>query len=316
MSRLQIAGFDIPAGEKKQGWFDVPGTELSIPCTLIAGAGDGRTVLVTAGIHCAEYIGIEAAVELSRFLRPAELNGNVIILPLTNRSGFEHRTMSMVYEDGKNLNRVFPGDPEGSTAERLAHALMENFIRHTDAYIDLHSGDGYEQLTPYVYYVGDTSVEETSREMVRCVDVPYVVRSNSKTGGGYNVASASGIPSILIERGGMGQTNFAEVTADMEDVCNLLRHFGVLNGDPKYRDQQEFTRVIYEDAPVCGCWYPTKQAGERFKRGEVLGEIRDYFGNVQYTYRAKAQGLMLYQTASLTILNGGPMVAYGVLEDM
>lgn len=316
MSRLQIAGFDILAGKKKQDWFDIPGTELSIPCTLIAGAGEGRTVLVTAGVHCAEYVGIEAAIELARFLQPAELNGNVIILPLANRSGFEHRTMSMVYEDGKNLNRVFPGDPEGSTAERLAHALMENFIRHVDAYVDLHSGDGYEQLTPYVYYVGGTSVEDTAREMIRCVNVPYAVRSTCTTGGAYNVASVEGIPSILIERGGMGQASAAEVAADMEDVCNLLRYFGVLAGVPKYRDQQEFTRVIYEDAPDCGCWYPTKQAGERFQRGEVLGEIRDYFGNVQYICRAQAQGLMLYQTASLTILNGGPMVAYGVLEDM
>lgn len=315
MSKLQIAGFDVPAGEKKQVWFDIPGTELSIPCTLIAGEGKGRTVLVTAGVHCAEYVGIEAAIELSQILKPAELNGNVVILPLTNRSGFEHRTMSLVYEDGKNLNRVFPGDSEGSTADRLAYALMEGFIRHVDAYVDLHSGDGYEQLTPYVYYVGGTPAEEASREMVRCVNVPYAVRSNCTTGGAYNVASACGVPSILIERGGMGQSSFAEVEADVEDVCNLLRHLGVLGGAPKYREKQEFTQVFYEYAPDYGCWHPAKRVGERFKRDEVLGEIRDYFGNVKFTCRAQAQGLMLYQTTSLTILGGGPMVAYGVLED-
>lgn len=315
MSELRIAGFIVPAGEKKQCYFDVPGTDLSLPCTLIAGAKEGQTILVTAGVHCAEYVGIEAAMRLARELRPEELTGNVVILPLVNRSGFEHRTMSMVWEDGKNLNRVFPGNPNGSVAEKLAYALMENFIRRADAYIDLHSGDGYEELTPYVYYVGGTRVEAVSREMARRVDVSHVVRSGSTSGGAYNTASATGVPSILIERGGMGRWSEEEVQADIEDVCNVLKYLGILPGEVFAREQRKFTEVVYEDAPTCGCWYPTKRAGERFEAGETLGEINDYFGNVLFTCKAQAKGMMLYQTKSLTVLKGGPMVAYGVLEN-
>ena len=81
------------------------------------------TVLITAGIHNAEYVGIQAAIELSNELDVDKLKGNVVIVPLANRSGFENRTMSRVFEDGKNLNRVFPGDPDGSEADRLAHML-------------------------------------------------------------------------------------------------------------------------------------------------------------------------------------------------
>ena len=224
--------------------------------------------------------------------------------------------MSMVWEDGKNLNRVFPGDPNGSVAEKLAYALMENFIRRADAYIDLHSGDGYEELTPYVYYVGGTRVEAASRKMAhRVVSIPCAVRSGSVTGGAYNTASATGVPSILIERGGMGAWSESEVRADIEDVRNVLKYLGILPGEVLSREQREFTEVVYEDAPICGCWYPTKHAGERFEAGETLGEIHDYFGNVLFTCKAQAKGMMLYQTKSLTVLKDGPMVAYGVLEN-
>ena len=108
------------------------------------------------------------------------LRGNVIILPLANRSGFENRTMSRVYEDGKNLNRVFPGDREGSEADRLAHMLFEVFIKNVDAYIDLHCGDGYETLVPFCCYLGATPAEETAKRMVECVNVKYNVRSRCR----------------------------------------------------------------------------------------------------------------------------------------
>ena len=86
--------------------------------------------MITAGIHSAEFVGIQAAIELAEELKPENIRGTVVILPLVNRSGFEHRTMSMVYEDGKNLNRVFPGNPEGSTAEKLAYTVFREFILH------------------------------------------------------------------------------------------------------------------------------------------------------------------------------------------
>ena len=70
-----------------------------------------------------------------------------------------------------------------------------------------------------------------------------------------------------------------------------------------------------DDAPCSGCWYPEKQPGDRFRKGEKLGEIRDYFGNVLFTEIAPQDGVLLYQTASLNIIENGPMVSYGVPTD-
>ena len=110
MNVKMIAGHELTPGKTIKDHIHVEGTELHVPHVLLCGARPGPTVLISAGIHNAEYVGIQAAIELSNELDVTILRGNVIILPLANRSGFENRTMSRVYEDGKNLNRVFPGD--------------------------------------------------------------------------------------------------------------------------------------------------------------------------------------------------------------
>lgn len=311
MQAKMIAGHELMPGKTVKDHIHVEGTELHVPHVLLCGEQPGPTVLITAGIHNAEYVGIQAAIELSNELDVSTLRGNVVLVPLVNRSGFENRTMSRVFEDGKNLNRVFPGDREGSEAERLAHMLFEVFIRNADAYIDLHCGDGYETLIPYCYYLGDAPAEETAKRMVECVNVKYVVRSHCRTGGAYNLASLHGIPSVLIERGQLSLFSREEIEADKADVCNILRRLGVLNGDWIRYPKQELLEYN-DDAPCTGCWYPEKKPGDRFRKGEKLGEIRDYFGKSLFTELAPADGVLLYQTASLNIIEKGPMVSYGV----
>lgn len=110
MQAKMIAGHELTPGKTVKDHIHVEGTELHVPHVLLCGEQPGPTVLITAGIHNAEYVGIQAAIELSNELDVSALRGNVVLVPLVNRSGFENRTMSRVFEDGKNLNRVFPGD--------------------------------------------------------------------------------------------------------------------------------------------------------------------------------------------------------------
>ena len=114
MQVKSIAGHELTPGKTVKDHIHVEGTELHVPHVLLCGEQPGPTILISAGIHNAEYVGIQAAIELSNELKVSELRGSVVIVPLANRSGFENRTMSMVFEDGKNLNRVFPCDREVS----------------------------------------------------------------------------------------------------------------------------------------------------------------------------------------------------------
>jgi predicted deacylase len=270
-------------------------------------------LLVTAGIHNAEYVGIQAAIELSSEIDPEQLAGTLIIVPVANRSGFENRTMSMVHEDGKNLNRVFPGDASGTAADRLAHLLFNTFIKYADAYVDLHSGDGYEELIPYVYYVGDTVCEKQASAMASCVDTEFIVRSRCKTGGAYNIASVNGIPSVLIERGQLSMYPREEIDADKSDVINIMKYLGMLDGA---HETYTKTPLIEHElfSPATGCWYPEFHPGDTFFEGEKLGTIRDYFGKIVQEITATETGIIIHQCASLNILKDGPMISYGAFR--
>jgi len=75
------------------------------------------------------------------------------------------------------------------------------------------------------------------------------------------------------------------------------------------------SRMSFFAEPCTGCWYPEKKPGDRFQKGEKLGEIRDYFGRSLFTETAPTDGVLLYQCASLNIIEKGPMVSYGVPTD-
>ena len=115
---VSFGNLSAQAGEKSKGFLAVPGTDFTIPATLICGERPGKTVLVSGGVHSCEYVGIEAAIRLAAELAPAEICGTVLILHPVNRPGFEARTPSIVPWDGCNLNREFPGRADGGRGAR------------------------------------------------------------------------------------------------------------------------------------------------------------------------------------------------------
>ena len=150
-----------------------------------------------------------------------------------------------------------------------------------------------------------------SRAAACLVDVSYMVRSNATTGA-YNYAAIQGVPSLLIERGGSGLWSHEEVEAYKKDVTNVLRHLHVLEGEPFVpKEPKEITNAIYLDADLSGCWYPCVQVGQTLKKGDKLGEITDYFGNVQKAYDTPCDAVVLYITVTLGIEQGHPLLALG-----
>ena len=128
MRTLRVADLEAKPGEKVSGFVHIIGAEFGIPVTLICGEKEGETVLISGGVHNAEYVGIQAAMQLADELDPKKIAGNIIVIRLMNRTGFEHRTMSLTYEDGKNLNRVFPGNPNGTLSDRIAYTVVTEFF--------------------------------------------------------------------------------------------------------------------------------------------------------------------------------------------
>lgn len=298
-------------GEKVSGFWDIEG--YSIPTTIINGKKSGKIVAISSGIHNCEYVGIQSAIELSQEIDSENINGTVIIFHPVNYSGFFHKIPAVMPEDNKNLNRAFPGIENGSISDKIAYHFSKFLYPQLDFFIDLHGGDLYERATNFVYSpgIGDNKVIEVSHEVAQVLSVPYRVRSSAKTGA-YNSAAIQGVPSMLIERGGNGLWNNEEVKEYKKDILSVLGYFNIIDFlNEKNLNQKEISIAEYISSEVDGFWYPRYKAGEKFNEGDLLGEIKDCFGNIITSYYAEFDGVILYGVFSLAIKKSEEILAYG-----
>jgi predicted deacylase len=228
----------IPSpGERATGTFTFAGDEglarYEWPYFAIAGEASGPTVLVTAGIHAAEYTGIEAAIRLGRDTTPGQVHGILLVIPLLNRPGFYERSIYVNPEDGDNLNRLFPGDPKGKWGERFAHRLLTEIVTRCEYAIDLHAGDLIEDLTPFVIYreTGEAALDERIQKMANAYGARWAVKSaptGERPGSLYALAALNGVASMLAESGGRGLLIEEDVVRHVRGVTNILRAIGAL----------------------------------------------------------------------------------------
>lgn len=317
---LRVGTLRADAGRKISGVYLVENTTHRMPVTLINGERPGKTVLVTAGIHGCEYVGIQAAMELARELEPHELAGKAILVHPVNTSGFEALAPAVIPESGENLNRLFPGNPDGSYGERIAHALTVDFQDQADFYLDLHGGDMSEAMTPFVFYPGEAeeAVVEESRRVARGLAVRYMLKSKAVTGA-YNSAAKRGTPSVLIERGGNGVWSRSEVDAYKADVRRALALLGLLAAseakDSVSQPPKEVINPVYLAAEANGCWHPAIAPGDAIGAGQKIGVLKDWFGNTVSEYHSESDAVVLYVASSLAVKKGCELVAYATAAE-
>ncbi len=303
-------------GQKARATLPVPGTNLQMPLTLVNGAKPGPSVLVTGGVHGGEYPGIEAAIRLARELDPAQTSGRVAVVHIYGISAFHARMQYLVPEDGRNPNRVFPGKAAGTVSERMAFALMDTLASSAAAWIDLHGGDIHEALVPFTIYSDGAApdVVAKSRAMAESFGISNIIVSQSIAGGTYSGAASRGIPAILAEAGGVGQLDEDSVAVHLRGLRNVLRLLRVLPGHPQPAAAPViFTKFVWLRSEHTGCWYPSVHAGEHLRKGQVIGVIKDYWGDVLAEPRAPEGGVALFVVTSLAITPTDPLIGIGAV---
>ncbi len=298
------------AGEKKEIFIPVPNGK-AIKAYWMEGSKPGKTLIVTAGVHGNEYVGIQALQELIHSIRPQELSGRVLIIPVVNESGF-YKGTHLVPEDGKNLNRCFPGSVQGSLTDRMAYSLESFLYGKADFILDLHGGGVTESMTPLVFFpagAGEKVKKETSAAADR-LTVIYKVQSYADNGL-YSYAAKCQIPALLVERGGGGKWESSEVEACKKNVFEIMDYLKIKSFEPVSPLPIEIEEACYEEAENQGFWYCRKKPGESIAKEEIIGRLLDRDGNIIQTCCAKYDGTVLYLTHALGVSKGDPLIAYG-----
>ncbi len=298
---------NIKAGQLEKGFLSPKlGYPVKLPYFVLKGSQPGPSLLVTAGVHGAEYASVEAAYQVAK-LDPKKLKGTVIILPIINTPAFTSRSIYINPVDRKNLNRLFPGMEDGTFGEKLVYWLTEEFIAKADAYVDLHGGDMIEALEPFTIY---QSGHAASHELAKAFGIELLVASDSEIMS-FAAGARKDIPSILAEASGQGLWPHAEVERLRLGVERCLIHLGMLEGtlEPKpYKDLTEFAWLRSEHE---GLWYPYVIAGDKVAKGQLVGEVKSFLGETLQQAVSPIEGIVLFSVSSLAMNADDPLLGIG-----
>jgi predicted deacylase len=289
-------------------------SRLEHPAFQAVGATDGPRLTLIGGVHGCEYSSIAAVTQFMNALDTGELSGRITAVPVVNLESFRKRSPFVVPVDGKNLNRCFPGDQNGSFTDVLAHAIFEELIAPADVLVDLHGGDLVEALEPFAIY-DESEVEARARELAVAFGLPYVVREPRNGGLGGMTSSAAaqaGIPAIIAEAGGRGQLERSAVQMLVDGVGNVLRHLGMLpGGRVPPRVAKSVGRSIWIHCENQGWWQAAVSAGNQVRKGELLGRIHDLWGDALEEVNAPEDGVVLFLTTSPAVEADGLLLGLG-----
>ncbi len=290
---------------------------LELPCFEASGDHDGPHLCLLGGIHGGEYSSIAAVVRFMNELDTSELAGRITAVPIVSMPSFEARTAFVMPQDGKNLNRCFPGSNDGTFSDVLARNVFDELIAPSDFLLDLHGGDMVEALEPFSLY-DESAVEEQARALAVAFGLRYAVRSAPTeapiSGTTTSAAAAAGVPAVIAEAGGCGLLEEDAVRMHLDGIANALRHLRMLPGDvkPPRTDMRSVGRFVWLRSEAAGWWEPDVQAGSEVHAGESLGKVLSLFGEVIATIPAPEDGVVLFLTSSPAVGADGLLLGLGV----
>ncbi|MGH2358965.1 MAG: succinylglutamate desuccinylase/aspartoacylase family protein [bacterium] len=337
---FKVGNLAVKPGTREFGHLQVaqrPASDLNLPLTVVHGAEPGPVLGITAGIHACEYAGVVTCMRLGQELDPKRLRGTVIMVPVVNVPSFENRTPFVNPIDGLNVNRVFPGDPWGSTSYQMAHTVYQEVTLRSDAYIDLHSGDLYEAIPLHTccQRVGDTVLDAKAEKLASlfncdllCImgkgiddltateDEQGTMFAGLRTGlTSLGNASLAGKPAVLIEAGGAGTLDSTVVKMEIDGIHNVMRHLGMLDGKPVEDIPHTTCYGMYiMKSKFGGMYLPDVQPGDLVKKGDRLGEMRDIRGNIRAEFTAPMNGVILMMYTTPVRTSGETIVIMGRME--
>ena len=313
---IRIGSAVAAPGEKSTGFIDVGDDNYRIPVAVINGVLPGKTLGLFGGTHGTEFASIEAVTRVIRSLDPSVMRGAVLGTPILNRSQFEKRTQYTSPVDRLNLNSVFPGDASGSLTQRVAHAAFDGIASKCDALVDCHGGDIDEDIKGFVVAAEgkDFALNAESLKLATCFpcDLTHIFPAS----GGMSLSAQSlyGIPCIMSEAGTPYPVREEAVRFHVEGVMSVLRHMGILGGEPKYRAQRVSRRRLRVLASEGGAWHPSVDLNKEVKKGDELGRVTDLFGNVVQIAKTPESGIISMMRCFYSVSKGETLTVISAFD--
>ena len=279
------------------------GSPVGLPVAVVNGANPGKTLYVQAASDGDELNGVGVVRRVVPRLDPAELSGTVLVVGIVNYHAFqvaEHRNPI----DDTKMNRTYPGNENGTSSERIAHATFEAATR-ADLILDLHQGSTSRMIDEARVRCGKRHrLHDECLELAKVFGCGYVLDRKGPDGQLARAAPDEGIPTIDPELGGAVGWDEASIQKGVDGIFNVLCYYGFLEGNVTLRSQIRASGFNQYGSPVGGLIRFQKELGDRVQAGDTIFEVTTVFGESKATVTADNDGI-LWRTRRL------PQVATG-----
>jgi len=303
---LCIAGTRVPPGTRTR--LEIPvgrrftRAPLVLPVEVVHGRRPGPRLFVCAALHGDEINGVEIIRRVLRrpFLR--RLCGALIAVPIVNIFGFIALTRTL--PDRRDLNRVFPGSPQGSMASRVAHIFVKEVVSSATHGIDLHTGAVHRSNLPQIRASLDD--DETTR-LAHAFGVPVILNANVRDGSLRQEVYERDVPMLVYEGGEALRFEETAIRAGVNGVLAVMRALEML--PPKTRGRAPRKPFVAQSsywvrAPDAGILHSPARLGAVVEEGARLGLVADPLGKDEVPVVARAAGVVIGRS-ELPLVNEG-----------
>ncbi|UQD57675.1 succinylglutamate desuccinylase/aspartoacylase family protein [Flavobacterium sp. K5-23] len=267
-------------------------TPLKIPIIVERSKLDGPTVLLSAGLHGDEINGVEIVRQLITQKINKPKTGTIICIPVINVFGFINQKRE--FPDGRDLNRIFPGNKSGSLASRFAYHLLNEVLPHVDYAIDFHAGGASR------FNVSQVRIAPNNSELKSLADVfhaPFALYSKNIAGSYRNACEKIGVKMLLFEGGKSIDLNEEVTRQGVEGSKRVLSHLGMLSDLQKIIIPDDETIYIKKSswirAKYSGMFHSITKVGSYIEKGQLLATISDPYGKIEHKVKSPNSGYII-----------------------
>ncbi len=283
---------------------------IRVPVMIAQGTERGTVVGLTAALHGNELNGIPTIHRVFERIDPAALRGTVVAVPIANMPGYLRNRREFL--DGRDLNRVMPGKPNGIESQVYAYRLIDRIVRHFDILLDLHTASFGRVNSLYVR--ADMRSPGTA-ELARWV-APQIIVHNEGGDGTLRAAAADlGIRAITIEIGNPQTFSRRKIKASRIGVRDVLEHLGMVPPDEEVAPYEpvECDRSYWLYTDTGGLLEVLPDPTDRVEQGEPIAYLTDPWGQRIRTYHAPESGIVVGKSNNPVATTGSRILHLGLV---
>lgn len=304
----------VPKGQIKRCWVELAtdglGLPIAVPVMIARGVQDGPVVGLTAVVHGNELNGIQVIQRLFNEIDVNSLAGTIVGVLVVNAPGL--LLGQRKFNDGADLNHIMPGKAMGNQSEIYDYRLIDRIVNRFDFLIDLHTAS-FGRINSY--YIRADMEDSTTKEMALLQNADIIVHNPPHDGTLRGAANDLKIPAITLEVGDPNRFQRGMIRSGLTGIHNFLINQGMQPGEIEMPDIPAVLcrKSIWAFTQGGGILRVTPELTQMIVKDEVIGELRNVFGDLVKEYFSPESGIVIGKSINPIAQSGARILHVGIL---